>query len=146
MVSAALDMALASMYEAQSTAEQGGFSYYWTAIIADRHYPGGALRLVAGGETMALTCGMLAGLMDADTLLLGRYQIHKITDTTPWDLTEDYDQDSPVTAIRVEIDLPVFAGSMMARSIAEIRMARPAPNGPSHIIIGCLRRPEGWPM
>lgn len=143
MVSAALDRAQAALFEAQMIGKTKGWRRYWVALIADRHYPGGALRAVTLRESMPLTCGLYNGLHQADILLCGRYAA-SIRDTTKWDITADYDETSPVESVSLVIHLPADKTAMLSSARARIDLSS-LEECPSHVVLGCLARPAGWP-
>ena len=143
-MSAALDRAQAALYEAQMIARTKGWRRYWIALTADRHYEGRALRAVTLRESMPLTCGLLAGLQQADVLLCGRYSA-SIRDTTRWDITADYDETSPVESVSLVIHLPPDKTAMLSSARARIDISS-SEEDPIHVILGCLERPRGWPI
>lgn len=143
-MSAALDRAQAALYEVQLIGRTHGWSRYWICLVADRHYPGSALRAVTLRESMALTCGLFAGLQQADILLCGRYSA-SIRDTTRWDITADYDETSPVESVSLAIHLPPDKTAMLSSSRARIDISS-SEEDPVHVVLGCLERPRGWPI
>lgn len=143
-MSVALERAQAALYEANWIGKTRGWRRYWVALVADRHtYPGGPLRAVTLHESMPLTCGLFHGLSQADTLVCGRYGA-ALRDTTPWDITKDYDETSPVTSVSIGVHLPVDKTGMLSSVRARIELSSTEEN-PTHVVLGCLARPSGWP-
>lgn len=140
-----LSRAQAALWEAYHTGLVRGWHRYWLALVADRTmYPGGPLRVATMRESMPLTCGLLGRLTEVDLLLVGRHEA-RVRDGTPWNLTADYDETSPVTEVSVEVLLPAEPSSMLAVASASIRLTTNH-DTPAHVILGALERPKGWPL
>ena len=141
----AYERAQAALYEAARVGKSKTWDRYWLALISDRQrYPGGPLRVITLRESLLLTCGLFAHLQTADLLLVGRYLL-RVQDRTPWDWSQDYDELSPVTRVGMEVVLPAEASSLFAVGTAQLEICSHR-DEPTHVIIGALERPMGWPL
>lgn len=144
-MSRALQSARAALWEAHHTGVHQGWNRYWMALISDPAACQGApLHVATLRESMPLTYGLFGSLRESNLLLVGRHDA-AVRDATPVDRTIVCDESSPVSGVVVNVLLPAEPSSVFAVATVSIHLSS-EDKEPTHVLLGALERPKGWPL